>query len=137
MKIYIVSSMVFAEKMIEIKQQLERLGHDVLVTEFIDAYPGKSEKEKEKITLYHKNQKNAIRRFWERFQNCDAILVVNFDRRGVRNYIGGNTLMEIGFAYVLNKKIFLLNPIPEIEFYKTEIEAMKPTVINGDLSKIR
>lgn len=137
MKIYVVSSMVFAEKMLEAKRELERLGHEVLITEFIDAYPGKSDAEKERITLFHKNQKNAIKRFWERFQNCDAILVVNHERRGIKNYIGGNTLLEIGFAHVLNKKIFLMNPIPDIEFYKSEIEAMKPIVINGDLSKIK
>ena len=41
--------------------------------------------------------------------------------------------MEIGFAYVLNKKIFLMNPIPEIDLYKSEIEATKPVIIKGDL----
>jgi uncharacterized membrane protein (UPF0127 family) len=51
----------------------------------------------------------------------DAVLVLNYDRKGIKNYIGGNTLMEIGFAHVLNKKIYLMNPIPEIEFYKSEI----------------
>jgi len=137
MKIYVISSMVFAEKMLEIKKKLEKLGHEVLISEFVDSYTGKSEEEKEKITLFHKNEKDAIKRFWQRFQDCDAVLVVNFDRRGVKNYIGGNTLMEVGFAHVLNKKIFLLNPIPEIMFYKSEIEAMKPIIINGDLSKIK
>lgn len=44
--------------------------------------------------------------------------------------------MEIGFAHVLNQKIFLLNPIPDIRFYKTEIEAVKPVILHGDLSKI-
>jgi hypothetical protein len=32
--------------------------------------------------------------------------------------------MEIGFAYVLKKKIFLMNPITDIEFYRSEIEAV-------------
>ena len=44
--------------------------------------------------------------------------------------------MEIGFAHVLDQKIFLLNPIPDISFYKTEIEAINPIIINGDISKI-
>ncbi|MBI3037115.1 hypothetical protein HYY73_05205 [Candidatus Woesearchaeota archaeon] len=44
--------------------------------------------------------------------------------------------MEIGFAHVLNKKIFLMNSIPEIEYYKSEIEAVKPIIINGNLFKI-
>jgi len=44
--------------------------------------------------------------------------------------------MEIGFAHVLNQKIFLYNPIPNIDLYKTEIEAMKPIIINGNLNRI-
>jgi hypothetical protein len=34
------------------------------------------------------------------------------------------------------KKIFLLNPSPQMA-YSDEIVAMKPIVINGDLSKIK
>jgi len=70
-------------------------------------------------------------------QGADAVLVLNYDKKGIKNYIGGNTLMEIGFAHVLNQKIFLLNPIPEIPFYKTEIEAVKPMIIHGDLARIK
>lgn len=70
-------------------------------------------------------------------QGADAILVMNLDKNGIKNYVGGNTLMEIGFAHVLNQKVFLLNPIPEIPYYKTEIEAVKPVVIDGDLSLIK
>ena len=137
MKIAICASMVFTEKMLEAKKELEKAGHTVFVSGFADAYTGKSEKEKEELTVFHKNEKDAIRKFWEKIKQSDAILVLNYDRRGVRNYIGGNTLLEIGFAHVLDKRIFLLNPIPEIEYYKSEIVATKPIVINGDLSRIR
>ena len=129
--------MVFTEKMLELKEQLEARGHKIFVSSFSQAYVGKSDLEKEQITLFYKNEKDAIRDFFERIKESDAILVANYDRRGVKNYIGGNTLMEIGFAHVLNKKIFLMNPVPEIEFYKSEIEAVKPVIINGDLSKIK
>lgn len=70
-------------------------------------------------------------------QGADAVLAVNLDKHGIKNYIGGNTFLELGFAHVLNQKIFLLNPIPDMPYYKTEIVAMKPIVINGDLSQIR
>jgi len=128
--------MQFAEKMLEVRDELTALGHQVFVSGFVDAYIGKSDEEKEVLKLDHKNNYDAIREFWKPMQNGDAILVLNVDKHGIKNYIGGNTLMEIGFAHVLNQKIFLLNPIPEIEFYKTEIEAVKPVIINGDLSKI-
>lgn len=128
--------MVFTEKMLEVQKQLEAKGHFVFVSGFCEAYAGKSESEKEALALFDKNEKDAIREFWEKIKQSDAILVLNYDRRNIKNYIGGNTLMEIGFAHVLNKKIFLLNPIPEIPFYKSEIEAVKPIILNGDLEKI-
>ena len=136
MKVAICASMVFTDKMLEVKNQLKELGHEVHVSSFVNEYVGKSEKEKEEITIYHKTQKDAIRKFYEKIKISDAILVLNYDRRGINNYIGGNTLMEIGFAHVLEKKIFLMNPIPEIEYYRSEIEAVRSVIINGDLTKI-
>lgn len=137
MKIAICASMVFTEKMLEIKSELEKIGHECFVSGFAQDYVGKVETEIEKLKLFHKNAKDAIREFWEKIKKSDAILVLNYDRKGIKNYIGGNTLMEIGFAHVLDKKIFLLNPVPEIDYYKSEIEAVKPVVIMGDLSKIK
>ena len=137
MKIGICSSMVFTEKMLEIQRLLQELGHEAFVSIFASAYLGKSETEKEAITIYHKNEKDAIREFWNIIKDCDAILVLNFTRRGVENYIGGNSFLEMGFAHVLHKKIFLMNSIPDVQLYKSEIEAMRPSVIHGDLTKIQ
>jgi len=136
MKIGIIGSMQYTEKMIEAKESLSKLGHNAFLTDLHVALVGKSDEEKEKIKLHQKYNMDAIREFWREMQGADAVLVLNYDKNGIKNYIGGNTLMEIGFAHVLNQKIFLLNPIPEIPFYKTEIEAMKPVIINNDLSKI-
>ena len=55
---------------------------------------------------------------------------------GIPNYIGGNTFLEMGFAHVLNKKVFLLNNIPAMP-YDDEIKDMQPIVLNGDLLKIK
>lgn len=137
MKIAICTSMVFTEKMLKIKKKLEKLGHKVFISGFADSYVGKKEEEIEKLKLHHKFAKDAIREFWEKIKKSNAVLVLNYDRKGIKNYIGGNTLMEIGFAHVLNKRIYLMNPIPEIEFYKSEIQAVKPIVINGDFSRIK
>lgn len=136
MKIGVIGSMQYTEKMLEFRDKLNSMGHDAFVTTFADPFVGKSDEEKEQIKLEQKNNKDAIREFWRLMQGADAVLVVNLDKNGVKNYIGGNTLMEIGFAHVLNQKIYLLNPIPEIPYYKTEIEAMKPIILNGDLNQI-
>lgn len=136
MKIGIISSMHHSEKMLSIKEELELLGHQAICSNYAEGYLGKNDEEKEKLKMYQKFNLDAIREFWERMQDLDSVLVLNLERKGIKNYIGGNTFLEIGFAYVLNKKIFLYNPVPEIDFYKTEIEAMKPIIINGDLLKI-
>jgi len=44
--------------------------------------------------------------------------------------------MELGFAYVLGKTIFLYNPIPKMQ-YSDEIKAVNPKVINRNLGKIK
>lgn len=80
---------------------------------------------------------DAIKRHFEKIKNSDAILVVNVKKNDKENYIGGNTFLEIGFAHVLDKKIFLLNPIPEHVSYLDEIKAMQPVIVNGNLNKIK
>jgi len=129
--------MQFTEKMLEVRDKLIEKGHDAFITKLHKALVGKTNEEKERIKLHQKYNMDAIREFWRDMQGSDAVLVLNFDKNGIKHYIGGNTLMEIGFAHVLNQKIFLWNPIPEIPYYKTEIEAVKPIIINGDLSKIK
>lgn len=136
MRIGIIGSMQYTEKMLEARDALNALGHNAYVTDLHKAFIGKTDEEKETIKIQQKNNMDAIREFWNAMQGGDAVLVLNLDKHGIKNYIGGNTLMEIGFAHVLNQKVFLYNPIPDIQFYKSEIEAVKPTVINGDLTKI-
>ena len=137
MRIGIVGSMQHTERMLALKDKLKKMGHDAFATNMAEPMVGKSDEEKEKIKLHQKFQQDAIREFWKLMRGADAILVANFDKDGIKNYIGGNTLMEIGFAHVLNQKIFLLNPIPDIPYYKTEIEAVRPVILNGDLMEIK
>ncbi|MFA6278707.1 MAG: hypothetical protein WCS97_03715 [Candidatus Paceibacterota bacterium] len=137
MKIGIIGSMQYTEQMVKARDDLRALGHDAFLTDLHKTLVGKSDEEKEVIKIEQKNNQDAIREFWHQMQGADAVLAVNLDKHGIKNYIGGNTLMEIGFAHVLNQKIYLLNPIPCISFYKSEIEAMRPTILNGDLSLIK
>lgn len=136
MRIGIISSMHHTEKMIEVQKELQARGHDVFISKFAADYVGKSDEEKEVTKLDHKYNHDAIREFWDVMQDADAMLVLNLERHGIPNYIGGNSLMEIGFAHVLKLKIFLYNPIPKIPYYETEIIAVNPIIINGDLSLV-
>ena len=138
MKIGIISSMQFAEKMTETRDRLNGMGHEAFITGFAPYFLGKTAAEKEKIKSQQRaGEVDAIREFWNLMQGADAVLVLNLEKNGVKNYIGANTLMEIGFAHVLKQKIFLFNPVPDMPYCREELEAVHPVVINGDLTKIQ
>lgn len=137
MRIGVAGSMHYVEKMLEIRDQLIALGHDAFTSSLTDTLIGKSDEEKEQIKNEQKQTKDAIRLFWDDMQDADALLVVNLERHGIPNYIGGSVFLEMGFAFVLKQKIFLLNPIPDIKIYKSEIEVMKPIIIYGELSLVQ
>lgn len=140
MKIAIVGSSVFAKQMFEYMNQLIKLGHEVNLHEHYIAQAkgemkeliGRMNKEHASVKIEH----DYIMYHYNEIIDSDAILVLNFDKNGIKNYIGGNTLMELGFAYVNKKKIFLLNPVPEMA-YTDEIKAILPITINGDLNLIK
>jgi hypothetical protein len=136
MKIGIIGSMQFTEKMIETANKLNDLGHETFMTSFAESFVGKTDQEKQELKLQQKDNYDVIDEFWQKMQHGEAVLVMNFDKLGIQNYIGGNTLMEIGFAHVLKQKIFLWNPIPEMAYCKEEIESVNPIIVNGDLAKV-
>ena len=138
MKIAICGSLDFTYQMKEIADKLQNSGYEVVIPHGARLIlSGETTIEAiRKAGGEQKRSADVIRYYYGEIQKSDAILVLNYDKRDIPNYIGGNTLMEIGFAHVLYKKIFLLNPIPEIPYYQSEIEAVKPVVINGDLGKI-
>jgi hypothetical protein len=136
MKIGIAGSMQFTDKMFDVAEKLKSLGHETFMSSFGERYAHKSAEEIEKLKLEDKYERDAIREFWRPMQTADALLVLNYDKHGIKNYIGGNAFLEMGFAHVLNQKIYLLNPIPDMPYYGTEIIAMRPTVIDNDFAKI-
>ena len=132
MKIAICGSMSVAKKMLDIKKELEDKRHIVVTPKNIEKYADGSidvENKWEKIEL------DVIKAYFEEIKNSDAILIINEDKNDIKNYVGGNGLIEMAFAHVLNKKIFLLNPVPKMN-YSDEIEAMTQVILNGDLSLI-
>jgi len=137
MTITICGSMEFHHQMRAVRTALEKQGYTVLVPKDIElmdkhhyVVPDSVE---EKIT--HKIEYDFIREHFRKIEKSDAILVLNYEKNDVPNYIGGNTFLEMGLAFWLGKPIFLLNPIPDME-YKTEMHAMQPIILNGDLSLI-
>jgi predicted RNA-binding protein with PUA domain len=136
MKIIICGSMKVCQKMIEMKNKLEKRNHTVLLPRHTEEYAEmKTSDHIHKESVKNKINHDLIRDYYNEISNGDAVLVVNEDLNNIKGYIGGNSFLEMGFAYVLNKKIFLLNEIPKM-IYRDEIIAMQPTILNGDLRKI-
>ncbi len=136
MKIFIVCSKYFYPQVGEIKKSLERLGHKVMLPNGFDE-PFKEEEMKKISKEKHSEWKCAMMQSQEpKIKASDAILVLNLERSGQPNYIGGATFMEIIKAWISNKKIYLYNPIPE-NIFKDELSGINPVILNGDLSKIK
>ncbi len=147
MKIVICASVVFSDKIISISNKLELNGHDVDIPYVakqikegslsLEKYISDKQKDGDiKYRQAHASKVDMIKRYYYLIKNCDAILVLNYSKNDIKNYIGGSVLMEMGFAYALDKNIFLLNPIPNMG-YSDELISMKPIIINGDIEKIK
>lgn len=140
MIITVCGSVTFAKEMVEAYDELEKLGYQPKMHQWMFGIADGTATEVIKgIGLNHASTKRKyefIKWWYNSIKASDAILVINLDKNGIKNYIGGNGLMEIGFAYVLDKKIFLLNPAPDLPI-KDEVLAMSPIIINGDLAKIK
>lgn len=128
--------MTASKEMVVVEKKLQELGHEIILPGYTHDYADMDTVEKMHTeSARNKVAHDLIRGYFEKIKNSDAILVVNIEHKGIEGYIGGNSFLEMGFAHILNKPIYLLNKIPEIG-YKDELEAMLPVVINGDLNKI-
>jgi|SRR3990167_2822748 len=146
MKITLCGSMAAIDTMHELGASLIALGHEIKIPEIDIKDPaGKilNQKEYDLIrkaataadTWIWEINRSAMRDHFVKITWADAVLVPNIVKNGIPGYIGPNTLMEMGLALFLNKKIYLLNPIPNIESQE-EILGINPIVLDGDLTKI-
>jgi hypothetical protein len=153
MKITICGSIGFYEEMKEVMTRLINIGHEVKIPELAleitkefgggeKAYFGQYIEDNGGIDAFPCNHKiwdfkhGAIREHYDKIDWSDAILVVNNEKRGIKGYIGGNTLIEIGIAFYQKKPIYILNPVSSELSYKQEIFGMRPIILNNDLKKI-
>jgi hypothetical protein len=144
MKIVICGSIDFTPKIKEVADALTERGHEVdipltsqrILNGELTMEEFKKEKQQNGDGAFRKIKDDVIKRYYDLIKASDAILVLNLEKNGAANYIGGNTFLEIGFAHVLSKPIYLYNDIPSTS-YTDELVAMQPVVLNGDLLKIK
>ena len=136
MIITICGSMQFHAEMAKAQKELEAQGVRVLVPiELGNEKTNESFMDKDEDKILTKIEYDFIREHFRKIEKSDAILVLNYEKKGVVGYIGGNTFLEMGYAFGLGKKIYLLHPVPDME-YSVEMHAMKPVVLGGDILKL-
>jgi hypothetical protein len=140
MKILICGSMTFAKEMLRTKERLGELGHEVQIpTDAQDVADGKHNHDDLEADYKLCVKTNMMREHFKSIEENDAILVLNHDKNGIQGYIGTASLMEMGLAYHLHKKIFLLQHLPHHseQRWAHEVRIIQPIILNGDLTKIK
>lgn len=131
MTIAICGSMKHSDRMVAIGKMLEQQGIKVFLPNIGESSDYDSLTEEQ--ATEHKSR--MIRAHLEKIKKSDAVLVVNEPLKGIDGYIGANTFLEMGFAYALEKKIYVLNPLPE-QPNIVELRGLQSVVLNGDMSRL-
>jgi len=140
MKVMICGSMTFANEMLATKNRLEELGHQVKIPsdtqQIVDGLHDHDDLEGD---YRHCIKNNIMKKHFKFVEENDSILVLNHAKNGLNGYIGAASLMEIGLAYHLGKKIFLLNEIPDPKEarWAHEVKIMQPMILKGDLEMVK
>lgn len=136
MDIFIVCSKYFYERIPKIKQELEQNGHRVTLPNSYEDPFLEERMKKRSSKEYIKFKEKMFRLQEKKIKNNEALLVLNLEKNGEKNYIGGSTFLEMYDAWKLSKKLFMYNPIPD-NLLKDEITGFNPQIIYGDISKIK
>ncbi|MBU2577054.1 MAG: hypothetical protein KKF50_05005 [Nanoarchaeota archaeon] len=136
MKIFIACSKHFYSEIEHVARILQGAGHEV---SYPNSYGDPFAEERLKNLGAEDHVKWRSMMMWIDEDNIDpqdAILVLNFEKKGIPNYIGGATFLEIYIAWKMGKKIFFYNPLPNCSF-TDELKGISPMIINGNLGLIR
>lgn len=124
------------KEMTETKEILIKMGHIVDMPP-LDNIENELDNDGNAVETAHiKIKEDLIRGYFNKIKENDAVLAINVDKKGIPGYIGPNTFLEIGFGYVLNKRVYILNSFSEELSYVDEINAMQPIILDGSLEKI-
>lgn len=136
MKICICCSLSFPNEVNKVADELRALGHEVLLPHGI-IIRAIEQPDFDPVAAKHDGGYDAMSAHFAKIRESDAILVCNFTKKGIENYIGANTFLEMGHAYALEKPIYVLNKLPDQPFINDELKAFGTIELDGDLAKIK
>lgn len=137
--ITICSSVAFYRQAVDIRNVLVQHGYTVLLPDIAlkmeetgDFEVSHYKEWWEDANAYTKKA-NLMKGHFNKVAKGDVTLVLNYEKHGQPNYIGGNVLMEMGLAQHLGKPIYILNGLPEGSSFEEEILGVLPVFLNGNL----
>lgn len=140
MKIFLICSKKFYNRIPEIEQGLIERGHTLQMPNCYDDPDTEFKMQQLGGEAHREFKAKMFKQSEDLIRGLDAVLVLNFDKEkdGIiyKNYIGGATFLEMYDAFRLGKKIFLWNDIPKGILYD-EIDGFDPVIINGDLNLLK
>ena len=135
MKIWIICSKAFYGRIAPIKAELEGRGHSITLPNSYDHPTLEQESWDQSPEEHVKFKQHMFQLSRGIAKNVDAALVLNYEKHGTPDYIGGATFLEIYDAFCAGKKIYLMNDIPRGILFD-EIQGMNPIILHGDLTQL-
>ena len=141
--ITLCASASFYKQVLEIAQELKKLCFKVKYPLTADIMKRQNDFDVSHYKTWYANKADykrktyLMRKHFAKVASANAILMINFEKNGIKGYIGGNGLMEMGLQFYLKKPIYLYNPPPQDHPLTEEILGMNPIIINQDLSRVK
>jgi hypothetical protein len=135
--ITICTSSSFYRQAVDLAEEFEKAGFNVLLPDMAESMKKANDFERKNFqpwltdpTKYYVKG-DLMHGHFDKVAAGDAVFIINDEKHGVPNYIGGNVLMEMALAFHLGKPIFILNEVPEESSFMEEIYGMQPVVLRG------
>jgi hypothetical protein len=140
MKILIICSTSFYDRIDSIMNTLKEKGHTVITPNCYDNPVTSEDNQKKSDEEYYAFFKEMYIESREKIADIDAVLVLNYTKvkngKEYENYIGTSTFLEMYEAFMQNKKIFVMNNLPDNMLYD-DLKGMNPIIINGDIDMVK
>ncbi|HSW79496.1 MAG TPA: hypothetical protein VLG47_01845 [Candidatus Saccharimonadales bacterium] len=139
--ITICSSSSFYKQANDLQEELEKMGYEVLVPNMATAMKLENNYERKFYQPWlddptqYDVKADLMRGHFDKVAKADAVLIINGEKNGQKNYIGGNVLMEMGLAFHLGLPIYIFYDVPEESKLMEEIRGMLPILMKGDVQK--
>jgi hypothetical protein len=135
MKIFIICSKAFYGNVPPIKEALDLAGHETTLPNCYDDPDSEARYRKMGLKEHAEWKANMLKHSQGVIEQSDAVLVLNFEKNGQKDYIGGATFLEMYDAFRLGKKIYMYNDIPD-GMLKDEIKGFEPILLHCNLELV-